>query len=151
LKISLGGKQSGAGSAQWNFFNLAVTQDMIVGANRTETLREVLANRARNSSAGLTTVPQFQAGRTRHPGNLTGLSYVDFGKIDWQALKDRLSEDEKKSSVAKTLNSSKDAAPSAAPDWLGQINPQVFSRHLHCSSSVSWKDVKGIHWDQWIE
>src|SRR6267154_795211 len=26
LKISLGGKQSGAGSAQWNFFNLAVTQ-----------------------------------------------------------------------------------------------------------------------------
>jgi hypothetical protein len=151
LKISLGGKQSGAGSAQWNFFNLAVTQDMIVGANRTETLREVLANRARNSSAGLNTVPQFQAGRTRHPGNLTGLSYVDFGKIDWQALKDRLNENEKKSSVAKTLNSSKDAAPSAAPDWLGQINPQVFSRHLHYSSSVSWKDAKGIHWDQWIE
>jgi hypothetical protein len=151
LKISLGGKQSGAGSAQWNFFNLAVMQDMIVGANRTETLREVLANRARNSGAGLTTVPQFQAGRRSHPGNLTGLSYVDFGKIDWQALKDRLREDEKKSSVAKTLNSSKDIAPSAAPDWLGQINPQVFSRHLHYSSSVSWKDSKGLHWDQWVE
>jgi len=151
LKISLGGKQSGAGSAQWNFFNLAVTQDMIVGANRAETLREVLANHARSSSAGLATVPQFQASRTKHPGNLTGLSYVDFGKIDWQALKDRWSDDEKKILAAKTLNSSKDAAPSTTPDWLGQINPQVFSRHLHYSSSVSWKDVKGIHWDQWVE
>src|SRR6266566_4369356 len=49
LKVSLGGKQSSAGSAQWNFFNVAVTQDMILGATRVETLREVLANRARTS------------------------------------------------------------------------------------------------------
>src|SRR5436853_3108035 len=46
VKISLGGKQGIAGVAQWNFFNLAVTQDMILGANRIETLREVLSNRA---------------------------------------------------------------------------------------------------------
>src|SRR6266581_2343202 len=50
LKVSLGGKQSSAGSAQWNFFNVAVTQDMILGATRVETLREVLANRARTST-----------------------------------------------------------------------------------------------------
>jgi hypothetical protein len=36
-------------------------------------------------------------------------------------------------------------------DWLAQVNPQVFSRHLHYSSSVSWKDAKGIHWDQWLQ
>ena len=152
LKISLGGKQASAGVAQWNFFNLAVTPDMILGGSRIETLREVLSNRAHASTAaGLTTVPQFQAGRARFPENLNGLSYFDFQKVDWQALKDRWIEEAKKSSVAKTVNSSKEAVPSTAPDWLAQINPQVFSRHLHYSSSVSWKDAKGIHWDQWVE
>jgi hypothetical protein len=152
LKISLGGKQGSAGVAQWNFFNLAVTSDMILGANRIETLREVLANRAHASTgAGLATVPQFQAGRAQFPENVNGLSYFDFQKVDWQALKDRWVEEAKKSSVAKSVNSSKDAVPSAAANWLAQINPQVFSRHLHYSSSVSWKDAKGIHWDQWVE
>lgn len=36
-------------------------------------------------------------------------------------------------------------------DWLTQVNAQVFSRHLHYSTGVSWKDSKGIHWDQWLE
>ncbi len=152
MKISLGGKQGSAGMAQWNFFNLAVTQDMILGANRIETLREVLSNRAHASTvAGLATVPQFQAGRAKFPENLNGLSYFDFQKVDWQALKDRWIEEAKKSPVAKTVNASKDAVPSTAPDWLAQIDPQVFARHLHYSSSVSWKDSKGIHWDQWVE
>ena len=152
LKISLGGKQGIAGVAQWNFFNLAVTQDMILGANRIETLREVLSNRAHASTvAGLATVPQFQAGRAKFPENLNGLSYFDFQKVDWQALKDRWIEEAKKSPVAKTVNASKDAVPSTAPDWLAQIDPQLFARHLHYSSSVSWKDSKGIHWDQWVE
>ena len=152
LKISLGGKQGIAGVAQWNFFNLAVTQDMILGANRIETLREVLSNRAHASTvAGLATVPQFQAGRAKFPENLNGLSYFDFQKVDWQALKDRWIEEAKKSPVAKTVNASKDAVPSTAPDWLAQIDPQVFARHLHYSSSVSSKDSKGIHWDQWVE
>ncbi len=152
LKISLGGKQSGAGTAQWNFFNVAVTQDMILGATRVETLREVLANRANASTtAGLASVPQFQAGRARFPGNLSGLSYFDFQKVDWQALRDRWMEDMKKSTVAKSASTSKEAVPSTAPDWLGQMNLQVVSRHLHYSSSVSWKDAKGIHWDQWVE
>ena len=152
LKISLGGKQGIAGVAQWNFFNLAVTQDMILGANRIETLREVLSNRAHASTvAGLATVPQFQARRAKFPENLNGLSYFDFQKVDWQALKDRWIEEAKKSPVAKTVNASKDAVPSTAPDWLAQIDPQLFARHLHYSSSVSWKDSKGIHWDQWVE
>src|SRR5260370_22130085 len=90
LKISLGGKQAGAGVAQWNFFNLAVTPDMIFGASRIETLREVLSNRAHASSAaGLATVPQFQASRAQFPENLNGLSYFDFQKAGWQAFKDR--------------------------------------------------------------
>jgi len=152
LKISLGGKQSNAGDAQWNFFNLAVTPDMILGASKIETLHEVLANRAHASTAaGLASVPQFQARRGQFPEDLNGLSYFDFQKVDWQALKDRLIVEAKKSSVAKTVGPSKDGVPSATPDWLAQMNLQVVARHLHYSSSVSWKDAKGIHWDQWIE
>jgi hypothetical protein len=152
LKISLGGKQGSAGSAQWNFFNLAVTSDMIVGANRIETLREVLSRRAQASTAAsLATVPQFQAGRAQFPEKLNSLSYFDFQKVDWQAVKDRWIEEAKKSSVAKSVSTSQNSLPSTAPDWLAQLNLQVVSRHLHYSSSVSWKDSKGIHWDQWVE
>src|SRR5260370_4654030 len=68
VKISLGGKQGTAGVAQWNFFNLAVTQDMVLGSSRIETLREVLANRAHvSTTAGLAIVPQFQARRGQFP------------------------------------------------------------------------------------
>jgi len=151
LKISLGGKQGIAGVAQWNFFNLAVTQDMILGANRLESVREVLSNRAHASTAGLATVPQFQAGRAHSPENPNGLSYFDFEKVDWQGLKDRWIEAAKKGPVAKTVSSSKNTAASTAPDWLARIDPQVFARHLHYSSSILWKDSKGIHWDQWVE
>src|SRR6267143_3695078 len=152
VKISLGGKQGTAGVAQWNFFNLAVTPDMILGSSRVETLREVLANRANTpTAAGLASVPQFQARRAQFPENLSGLSYFDFQKVDWPAVKDRWIEEAKKSSVAKTVNSSKDGVPSTVPDWLAQMNLQVVARHLHYSSSVSWKDAKGIHWDQWVE
>jgi hypothetical protein len=152
LKISLGGKQSSAGDAQWNFFNLAVTPDMILGASKIETLRDVLSNRAHASTAtGLASVPQFQAGRRQFPENLNGLGYFDFQKVDWQAVKDRWSEEAKKSAVAKSVSASKGAAPATASDWLAQMNLQVVARHLHYSSSVSWKDAKGIHWDQWLE
>ena len=154
LKISLGGKQGSTGTAQWNFFNLAVTSDMILASNRIETLRETLSNRVHTSPpAGLAAVPQFQASRAQFPENLSGLSYFDFQKADWQALKDRWIEEEKKNPVAKSVKASKDTLPSTstALDWLAQINPQVVPRHLHYSSSVSWKDSKGIHWDQWVE
>jgi hypothetical protein len=152
LKISLGNKQGSAGVAQWNFFNLAVTPDMILGANRIETLRETLAYRAHATpSNGLGSVPQFQAGRAQFPEDLDGLSYFDFQKVDWQAWKDRLAEEASKSAVAKNVSTLKAGVASTKTDWLAQINPQVFRRHLHYSSSVSWKDAKGIHWDQWIE
>jgi hypothetical protein len=152
LKISLGGKQENAGVAQWNFFNVAVTPDMVIGASRIETLREVLATRAKGpASGGIATVPQFKANRANFPENLNSLSYLDFQKIDWQGTKDRWIEEAKKSSMAKSVSTSTNEERSTAPDWLAQINPQVFARHLHYSSSVSWKDSKGIHWDQWVE
>src|SRR5258708_6624646 len=89
----------------------------------------------KRGSAG---VAQFQARRGQFPENLSGLSYFDFQKVDWPAVKDRWIAEAKKSSVAKTVNSSNDGVPSAAPDWLAQMDLQVVARHLHYSSSVSW-------------
>ena len=154
LKISLGGKQGSAGVAQWHFFNVAVTSDMVIGSSRAETLREVLANRSKGATGGgLASVPQFQAGRAQFPENVNGLSYFDFQKLDLQAMKDRWLEEMKKSTSAKSLSAGKGAAAPAdgAPDWFSKVNAQVVARHLHFSSSVSWKDAKGIHWDQWVE
>jgi hypothetical protein len=37
------------------------------------------------------------------------------------------------------------------PDLLLNINPQVFPKHLHFMAGASWKDAKGVHFDQWIE
>jgi len=152
LKLSLGGNQGTAGSAQWNFFHLAVTPDMIIAASQSETLREVLATRAKGpTGGGIAAVPQFQANRAKYPENLNSLSYLDFQKIDWPGLKNRWVEEAKKSPAVKPVSTSNNAGPSTTADWLSQINPQVFARHLRYSSSVSWKDAKGIHWDQWIE
>jgi len=154
LKISLGGKQGAAGVAQWNFFNVAVTPDMLIGASRAETLREVLSNRSRGPAAtGLATVPQFQASRANFPKNLNSMSYFDFQKVDWPGLRDRLVAESKKTSAAKSLEPTKKPVTSASTslDWLTQVNTQVFPRHLHYSTGVSWKDSNGIHWDQWLE
>ncbi len=154
MKISLGGSQGNAGVAQWNFFNLAVMPDMILGASRVDSLREMLTNRGKDTTgAGLASVPQFQAGRAKYPEHLNGLGYFDFQKVDWQAMKDRWIAEAKKSAAQKSADATKKPAgvTTTVPDWLMQANPQVFARHLHYSSSVSWKDAKGIHWEQWVE
>jgi len=153
VKISLGGKKASEGVAQWNFFNLAVTPDMILGASKMETLREALERRTGGTTgAGLASVPQFAAGRQQFPEKLIGLSYFDFQRVDWAAARDRWVAESKKSSVVKSMNSSTQSTAMAnANEWLQQMNPQVISRHLHRSLSVSWKDSKGIHWDQWVE
>ena len=153
VKISLGGKKASEGVAQWNFFSLAVTPDMILGASKMETLREALERRTGGTTgAGLASVPQFAAGRQQFPEKLIGLSYFDFQRVDWAAARDRWVAESKKSSVVKSMNSSTPSTAMAnANEWLQQMNPQVISRHLHRSLSVSWKDSKGIHWDQWVE
>ncbi len=139
---------------QWNFFQVAVTPDMVIAASSIDTLRETLAYRAKASAtAGLAGVPQFQANRGSAPPNLIGLSYFDFQKVDWQAAKDHWLQNGKKPQIAKGVagTGTTSTNSSTIPDWVSQINVQALSRHLHTSWSVSWKDAKGIHWDQWIE
>ena len=151
LKISLRGGQNDAGVAQWNFYNLAVTPDAILGASRSQTLRDLLAHRTLTpAEAGFSVSPQLQTARAQFPEKLNGVSFFDFKKVDWQALRDRWIAEAKTAEAKAPETGTKTSNPHGL-DWLQQINTQVFSRHLHFASSASWKDAKGLHYDGWLE
>ncbi len=148
LKISLHGNQGSKGVAQWDFYHLAVTPDFIVGATRNETVRDLLATR---SASNAISAAQFKTARTSYPEKINGLNYFDFQKIDWPALKARWIEEAKKVSETQNATAQQKAAAAKVPSLLTNANPQVFPRHLHYMAGASWKDAKGIHFDQWLE
>ncbi len=155
VKVSLGGGQSSTGSAQWNFYHLAVTPTFLVASSRGETLREFLAKRSPADAAAQATLPPaFQSARAQFPAALSGLAFVNLQKIDYQALKTRWIEEAKKASAAAPARKGSADAPQPPPgeaEWLLNIDPQVFVRHLHFLAGASWKDSKGIHFDEWLE
>ncbi len=152
LKISLGGGQGNAGVVQYNLYHLAVTPDFILGATRAETLHEFLAARSQASaSTNLAAKAQLQAARAGYPEKLDGIYYFDFQKVDWQALKNRWVEEAKKASEKQSAGGSQRAVPAKVPSLLNDTNPQVFPRHLHFMAGASWKDAKGVHFDQRLE
>jgi hypothetical protein len=151
LKLSLGGGQSHAGVAQWNFFNLAVTPEAILGSSRGQTLREALAQHAQISVAGgLAAAPAYQTARSKYPSRVAGMSFFDFQRVDWQAAKDLWIE-QAKAAQAKAAKNGGKPVDAHSLDWLEQVNPQIFLRHLHTASGASWKDAKGLHFEEWIE
>jgi hypothetical protein len=150
LKVSLSGSQSNGGLAQWNFYQLAVTPDFVLGASRTETLREFLARRASVSGARLAMPAAFQAARAQFPNTLDGMGFINFQKVDWPAVKSRWIEEASKAADKKSAGASNSSA-SKVPDWLVNLNPDVFPRHLHFLAGASWKDAQGIHFDEWLE
>ena len=151
LKVSLGGGESHAGVAQWNFFNLAVTADAILGSSRAQTLHDLLAQHAQMPVAsGLAASPTYQTARSKYPSKVSGMSFFNFQKVDWQAAKDRWIE-EAKAAQAKAAKNSGKPSDAHSLDWLEQVNTDIFLRHLHTASGASWKDGKGLHFEEWIE
>jgi len=148
LKISLRGNQGSKGVAQWDFYHLAVTPDFVVGATRSETVRDLLASR---SASNTISAAQFQTARAGYPDRINGLNYFDFQKIDWPALKARWIEQAKKVSETQASTAQQKTAAAKIPSLLTDANPQVFPKHLHFMAGASWKDAKGIHFDQWLE
>jgi len=155
VKVSLGGSQNSTGVAQWNFYHLAITSNFILASSRSETIREFLATRSSaNAATPPALPPAFQTARARFPASVAGLAFVNFQKIDYQALKARWIEEAKKSSERpgrKTPSDTPQSASPQIPDWLLNINPEVFPRHLHYLAGASWKDSKGLHFDEWLE
>ncbi len=152
LKVSLSGGQGSTGVAQWNFYHLAVTPSFILATSRGETLREFLAKRpAANAPGRIDMPPAFQAARAQFPEILNSISFLNFQKIDWPALKTRWIQEASKISEKKTSAAAQESIVSKTPDWLTNLNPDVFPRHLHFVAGASWKDSKGIHLDEWLE
>ena len=150
VKISEGGMASSAGTAAWNYYHLGVTEDVIVASEHLETVRGTLARR--QAAAGENSeVPQtWQAARAQFPAKISGISLLDFQKVDWAAAKERWSAEARKAAAkANQIPAETDAGP--FNNALKDLDPQVFSRHLHLSASAGWKDAQGVHFDGWIE
>jgi hypothetical protein len=148
LKISLKGNQGATGVAQWKFYHLAVTPDLLLGASRSETLRGTLSQ-AR--PAGADSLPaNLRAARAQFPEKLIGFSYYDLQKIDWPALQQNW-----KTQLTKTASESRSADMAQRSKmldiWMNNLNPAVFPRHLHSMTGGSWKDAKGVHFDEWLD
>ena len=148
LKVSLGSGARSAGTAQWNFFYVAVTPDLMIGSMKSEPLRELLARQAKEGAGG---VPKnILEARSQFPAKLNGFSYFDFQKVDWAGLKANWIADANK--ATKEAKSTDDAAMSRKyADWLGQVKPEVFARHFHVMTGASWKDEKGVQFDEWLQ
>jgi hypothetical protein len=148
LKVSLMGNQGASGVAQWKFYHLAVTPDLLLGASRSETLRGTLSQ-AR--PAGADSLPaNLRAARAQFPEKLIGFSYYDLQKIDWPALQQNW-----KTQITKTAAESRSADAAQRSKmldiWMNNLDPAVFPRHLHSMTGGSWKDAKGVHFDEWLD
>jgi hypothetical protein len=155
VKVSLGGGQNSTGVAQWNFYHLVVTPTFVLASSRGETLREALAKHSPANNPPASVLPAaFRSARAQFPAAIGGFAFMDLQKVDYQALKTRWIDEAKKSSSAPKKSSATVTPQSEAgkvPDWLLNINPEVFPRHLHYLAGASWKDSKGIHFDEWLE
>jgi hypothetical protein len=148
LKISLKGNQGASGVAQWKFYHLAVTPDLLVGASRSETLRGTLSQ---ERPSGADSLPaNLRAARAQFPEQLIGFSYYDLQKVDWPALQQNWRTQRDKA-AAEPKNAGAMQKTKILNDWMNNLNPTVFPRHLHSMTGGSWKDASGVHFDEWLD
>ncbi len=148
VKISLSGAQGQAGVAQWDFYYLAATPNLLLGARKNETLQAAVARANASdspSSGGLASQPAFLQARSRFPQKLNSIGFADFTRINWPQVRDRLVAEAQKAGAVKSAN------PGLSIERLKQLDFTVFGRHLHTLASASWKDSAGVNWDAWIE
>ena len=148
LKISLKGNQDAKGVAQWNFYHLAMTPNLLLGASKTETLRAAVAQATSPETASLP--KNLQVARKQFPETLNSFSYFDLQKVDWPALQQQWAAQAAKSAATAKSND----AERKSKQWnqlLLNVNPAVFPRHLHSITGASWKDATGVHFDEWVD
>jgi hypothetical protein len=121
-----------------------MTPTLLFGSSKSATLREYVGQALANPDTALS--DRVLAVRGQFPGKLNGFSFFDFQKVDWAGL---IAETDKSAQTAKTTDAASNNQRLA--DWLSQVNPEVFPRHLHPMAGSSWKDAKGVHFDQWLD
>lgn len=148
MKISLRGGQSSAGLVQWNFYYLAMTPTVLFGSSKSDILHKYVAQKPAAPDA--TQFKNLLAARAQYPEKLNGFSYFDFQKVDWAGLRTKwIADANKAAQTAKSTDASN--TQKKLSDWLTQVNPEVFPRHLHSVTGASWKDAKGVHFDEWLD
>lgn len=149
LKVSLQGNQTKAGVAQWNFYYLAMTPDALLGAPKSETLHQYLDRAAAPDPPN----KAFQSVRAQFPEKLSGMTFLDFQRVDWPALKAQWIAEANKAAAqdAKSTSTNGAKVTTTLPSWINDVNPAVFPRHLHTLAGASWKDAKGVHLEEWLE
>ena len=152
MKFSANTAHTASGAtAQSDFYHIAATSDYFVVSSRYETVHDFAVAHAKPGPS-LSTVAGFQAARTQFPATINAFGYYDFRKVDWPAVKVRwVAESEKALAKARAAAADKSTVPTTPPSWITDVNPEIFARHLHNASSASWKDDKGLHFDEWIE
>ncbi|MGB7492843.1 MAG: hypothetical protein WBW05_00425 [Candidatus Acidiferrum sp.] len=148
LKISLHGGQSSAGVAQWNFYHLAMNPTLLFATSKTDTLQKIVAQTPAQPDP--VQFKTFLNGREKFPEKLNGLSYLDLQKLDWPGLQAKwIANSNKLPQSTKTISATNTQQKWA--DWLKQVNPEVFPRHLHTMIGASWKDANGVHFEEWLD
>lgn len=144
VKVSAGGSESKAGLAQWKFYHLAFTPNFLLGSWRKDALQPLAAP----APASAVTLPQaFTAARSQFPDKLNGIAFFDFQKVDWPGMKQQWITEIKKADAA---SKSTDDSSLKTIDLLNLVDPAVFPRHLHALVGASWKDPKGVYFDEWL-
>jgi hypothetical protein len=148
VKIALGGTQGSSGVTQYNFYHLAMTPDFLFAASKSEPLHSLLAQS--QAASGSASAANILAARSKFPAKLNGFSYFDLQKVDWPAAKAKWIAESKESAAKAKTTDSADTSKKFT-DWLITVDPAVFPRHFHSMTGASWKDAKGVHFDEWIE
>jgi hypothetical protein len=148
MKVSLRGGQSTAGMAQWNFYYLAMTPTVLFGSSKSDILHKYAG--LTPASPDATQFKSLLAARAQFPEKLNGFSYFDFQKVDWTGLRAKWVADTTKAAQTAKSNDAANSSKKLA-DWLIQVDPEVFPRHLHSMTGASWKDAKGVHFDEWLD
>jgi hypothetical protein len=151
FKVSQGGIQSAAGTASWKYYHLAVTNDAIVISSRLESIRETLAARKGNHGGDANLPKDWLAARAQFPKLINGLSFVDFQKVDWAAVKEQWKMESNKAKSSAASRAKPTSEPSALDHAIDLLEPQLLNRHLHQTASAFWKNSQGLHLDGWID
>jgi hypothetical protein len=148
FKIASKSSKSGSGIAMWDSYQLAMTPNLLLGSTTAGSLQDAIAH---GTAATANSLPKnFRAARAQFPRTLSGFSFVDFQKLDWPAIQQNwAAQAVKAASQAKTSDAKEKAGQ--WNEFLLHVNPAVFPRHLHSMTGASWKDDKGVHFDEWMD
>ena len=152
LKLSLSNNKASAENIEKNAWHMAVTEDALLIGTNTEALHKAVAGREAIAGGGnFAATPQYMALRAKFPEKVNSISFYNFQKIDWVGLKERWVEESRKLQTANGTSAKPGTKNTSSADWLSQVDPKVFARHLHMASGGSWKDATGLHFDEWVE